>query len=62
MPVKLGQEYDVDIVDMTPNGEGIAKIDHFSVFVPDVNLNDRVRIRVTRIDSAAADAQKISNL
>jgi len=62
LPVKLGQEYDVDIVDMTPNGEGIAKIDHFSVFVPDVKLNDRVRIRVTRIDTAAADAQKISEL
>ncbi len=60
MPVKLGEEYEVDIVNMTPSGEGIAIVDHFSVFVRDVKLNDHVRIKITRLDSAAADAQRVS--
>ncbi len=59
LPVKVGEEYEVDIVDITPNGEGIAKINHFSIFIPNVKLNEHVRIKVTRLDSAAADAQKI---
>ncbi len=60
MPVKLGEEYDVDIVDVTPNGEGIAKVDRFSVFVKDAKLHDHIKVKITRLDSAAADAQKIS--
>ena len=50
----------MEIVDVTPNGEGIAKIDHFSIFIKDVKLNEKIRIKITRLDSAAADAQKIS--
>ena len=60
MPVKLGQEYTVDIVDMTPNGEGIAKVQNFSVFILGAKLNEKLTVRITRLDSAGADAQKVS--
>lgn len=60
LPVKLDQEYSVDIIDMTPNGEGIAKIQGFSIFVPNVKLNEKLVVRITRMDFAGADAVKVS--
>ncbi len=60
LPVKLDQEYSVDIVDMTPNGEGIAKVQGFSIFIPNVKLNEKLVVRITRMDFAGADAVKVS--
>jgi predicted RNA-binding protein with TRAM domain len=60
LPVKLGQEYTVDIIDVTPNGEGIAKVQSFSVFIPGAKLNEKLTVRITRLDSAGADAQRVS--
>jgi predicted RNA-binding protein with TRAM domain len=49
----------VDIFETTPRGEGIARVKGFSVFVPDVKIGDHVTVRITRLDSVSADAEKI---
>jgi predicted RNA-binding protein with TRAM domain len=59
-PVALGNEYEVQIDQMSPNGEGIGKIKGFSVFVPNVVEGETVTVKITRLDSVSADAQVIS--
>ena len=43
-----------------PNGEGLANIKGFWIFVPDVKVGDKVKVRITNLDSVSADAEVIS--
>ena len=46
-PVNEGEEYDVKIEDMGRDGDGIAKIEGFIVFVSGAKKGDEVKIRIT---------------
>jgi predicted RNA-binding protein with TRAM domain len=46
-PLNEGEEYDVKIEDMGRDGDGIAKIEGFIVFVTGAKLGDEVKIRIT---------------
>ncbi len=46
-PLSEGQEYDVKIEDMGRDGDGIAKIEGFVVFVSGAKVGDEVKIRIT---------------
>ena len=59
-PVEVGKEYEVEINQMSPNGEGLASIKGFWIFVPEVNIGDKVKVKVTTVDSVSADAAVIS--
>jgi predicted RNA-binding protein with TRAM domain len=59
-PVEVGQEYDVDIKEMSRRGDGIARIEGFVVFVPKTQNGDHVKIRVTRVSSRFAEAEVVS--
>ena len=43
-----------------PNGEGLANIKGFWIFVPNVKVGDKVKVRVATVDSVSADAEVIS--
>ncbi|MGD0645860.1 MAG: TRAM domain-containing protein [Candidatus Bathyarchaeia archaeon] len=58
-PFEIGEEYEVDIVDMSPNGEGIAKIKGFPIFIGNAKLNEHLKIKITKLVSGCADAQII---
>jgi predicted RNA-binding protein with TRAM domain len=58
-PVNVGQEYEIDIKEMSQRGDGIARVEGFVVFVPKANLGDHARIRVTRVSSKFAEAELI---
>jgi predicted RNA-binding protein with TRAM domain len=58
-PVKIGEEYEVDIVDMNPNGAGIARIKGFPIFVSNAKRNEHLKIKITNLISGCADAQII---
>ncbi|MFC4540629.1 23S rRNA (uridine(2552)-2'-O)-methyltransferase [Halosolutus amylolyticus] len=45
-PVRAGDELDVEIVDVGSEGDGIASIDGYRLFVPDTETGDTVRVRV----------------
>jgi len=54
IPVEPDGEYDVEIEFKGrkkdgSEGDGIAKIDGFTIFVPNTEIGDKVRIRVGRI-------------
>jgi translation initiation factor 2 subunit 2 len=52
----MSKEYEFDVVDMSPNGEGIAKIGGFLVFIAGAKVGQHVKVRITRLDSVCADA------
>ena len=56
-PVNEGEEYDVKIEDMGRDGDGIAKIEGFIVFVSGAKKGDEVKIRInsTRRNFAFAE-------
>jgi len=58
-PVELGKEYDVDIEEISRQGQGIALIQGFIIFVPDTRSGDRMRVKITRISQRFADAEVV---
>ena len=48
-PIKKNQEYIVDIVDNGFEGEGIAKIDGFTIFIPNAIKGERVKILIVKV-------------
>ncbi|HLC51480.1 MAG TPA: TRAM domain-containing protein [archaeon] len=53
-PVKVGEEYDVDITDVSARGDGIARVKNFVVFVPGTSKGDKVRIRIKELRGTSA--------
>jgi predicted RNA-binding protein with TRAM domain len=51
--MEIGEEFEVDIIDMSPNGEG------FPVFIKNAKANEHVKIRITNLISGCADAEVV---
>ena len=58
-PVELGKELEVEITELSPKGEGIAKSQGFVIYVAGAKPGDRVKIKVIRITERAANAQVV---
>ena len=56
-PINVGDEYDVKIEDVGRDGDGIARIEGFVVFVSGAKLGDEVKIKInsTRRNFGFAD-------
>jgi predicted RNA-binding protein with TRAM domain len=54
VPVKVGEEYDVEITETGSRGDGIARIQNFVVFVTGSKKGDKVRIKITQIRGRSA--------
>jgi predicted RNA-binding protein with TRAM domain len=48
-PVSAGQQYDVKIEDIAKQGDGIARIQGFIIFVPGTKVGDEVKIEVQTV-------------
>src|SRR3989344_2281380 len=48
-PVKVGEEYDVEISDVGAKGDGITKIENFIVFVANAKKGEKCRIRIKEV-------------
>lgn len=49
VPVEEGKVYEARIEDMGRQGDGLARIESFVVFVPGTKVGDQVKIRITKI-------------
>ena len=56
------KEYVVDIIDYGMNGEGIAKIDNFTVFIPNSMKGEKVKILIVKVLSSHAFGKVIEIL
>ena len=54
IPVKKNEEYIVDIVDNGFEGEGIAKIDNFTIFIDGAIKGEKCRILIVKVNSSHA--------
>lgn len=45
-PISVGDELDVEIIDTGHEGDGIAKVDGFTLFVPNTEEGETIRVRV----------------
>jgi predicted RNA-binding protein with TRAM domain len=53
-PVELGDELEVNIIDVSPSGDGMSKIRGYINMVPKAKPRDYVKIKVTQIGEKAA--------
>jgi predicted RNA-binding protein with TRAM domain len=58
-PVEIGKEYDVEILETSRRGEGIARIKGLVCFVPNTKPGDHVKISITRISRRFAEGEVI---
>lgn len=54
VPVEKNKEYIVDIIDNGFEGEGIAKIDDFTIFIPNAIKGEKIKIVIVKVLSSYA--------
>jgi predicted RNA-binding protein with TRAM domain len=59
-PVETGKEYEVDITETSPQGEGVARIKGFLVFVGNAKPGDHLRIKITTLGPMDAGAEIVT--
>jgi predicted RNA-binding protein with TRAM domain len=57
-PVKVGEEYDVEISETGSRGDGIARVNNFVVFVNGAKQGEKVKIRITDVRDRFAIGEK----
>lgn len=55
-PVQVGKEYDVDVTEVSRQGDGIARVQGFVVFVKNGKPGQKVKVQVNQIGSRFAVA------
>jgi predicted RNA-binding protein with TRAM domain len=58
-PVKIGEEYDVEITDVGAKGDGICKVENFIVFVSGAKKGEHCRIRIKEVANKFAIGEKV---
>lgn len=48
-PVKIGDELDVTIAELSKRGDGLTRVDGYVIFVPNTKQGDTVKIRIAEI-------------
>ncbi len=56
-PVNVGDIIEVEIVELSRRGDGIARVRGFIIFVPNTKPGDRVRVRIKRVGKTYAVAE-----
>ena len=57
-PIKVGEEYDVEIKETGSKGDGIARINNFVVFVNGAKLGEKIHIKITDVRDRFAIGEK----
>jgi predicted RNA-binding protein with TRAM domain len=58
-PVELGEELEVEIIELSQKEEGIAKVQGLVVYVPNSKPGNHVKIKIMHIDGKTAKAEII---
>ena len=58
-PVEVGDELEVEITATGEEGDGIAKIEEYTVFVPDAEEGDQVRVRIADVKPRFGFAERV---
>lgn len=58
-PVKVGEEYDVEIKEVGSRGDGIARVKNFVIFVANTKKGEKCKIKVNQVSRRFAIAEKV---
>jgi predicted RNA-binding protein with TRAM domain len=58
-PIEIGKEYDVNIEDIAREGDGIARVEGFVIFVADAKVGDAAKIQIDKVMRRFAIGHKI---
>ena len=58
-PIEAGKDYDVNIEDIAREGDGIARVEGFVVFVADTKVGDTVKIQIDKVMRRFAIGHKV---
>lgn len=53
-PVKEGDIIEVEIVEKSRRGDGVARVEGFVIFVPGADVGQRVKIEIEKVGSSYA--------
>jgi predicted RNA-binding protein with TRAM domain len=56
-PVKVGEEYDVEIAEVSRRGDGIARVQGLVIFVAGAKAGQKVKVRIVRVTNRYATAE-----
>ena len=59
-PVQVGKEYDVDVTEISRQGDGIERVQGFVIFVKNGKVGEKVNIRVNQVGSRFAIASIVT--
>jgi len=60
-PVSVGDKMDVTIESQGAQGDGIAKVDGFTIFVKGAKKGERCRVKITDVKRTFATGEKVGN-
>ncbi|WP_396610983.1 23S rRNA (uridine(2552)-2'-O)-methyltransferase [Haloferax sp. S1W] len=60
-PVRKGDEVEVEIIDVGSEGDGIAKVDDFTVFVSGAETGETPTVRITDVKPRFAFAERVDD-
>jgi predicted RNA-binding protein with TRAM domain len=60
-PVETGKEYNVEVIELSRRGDGLAKIQGFIIFVKGSKVGDKVKIKIETVGPRFATASVVGN-
>jgi len=48
-PVKVGDELEVEISEISRRGDGLARVQGYVIFVPNTKQGDKVKVKISQI-------------
>ena len=61
VPVEEGKVYDAKIEDIGREGDGLARIQNFVVFVPGTKIGDEIKVRITKVHRRMAFGEVVKD-
>ena len=58
-PVEVGKEYEVSIEDIAREGDGIARVEGFVIFVADTKVGNSAKIKIDKVMRRFAIGHKV---
>lgn len=59
-PVQIGNQYNVDITNITPNGSGMTRVNGFIILVKGAQIGENKTIIITKIEHLNAEAELVA--
>ena len=60
-PVEVGDELDANITDISPSGDGITRIQGFTISIPKAKPRQRLKIRIVHVGEKTAKGEIIKD-